>query len=319
MTGKTFSRKNKSTKKPSLPLNFPERWQIPPSQELDPTKVEWALRERIKELNCLYAITQLAETGPDSLEDFLRRVVNVLPPSWQYPDITCARVVFKGKNYKSKGFKVTKWRQASEIAAFNESAGQVEVFYLEQRPALYEGPFLREERTLLDAVAEQIGAVAMRLAAEQELQEINKQLIVERQSLREANAALKVVLTRIEEEKTKIHRDIQANVEKVLMPILYALLIEVPEVQKKYVELLRDNLIEISSPFVNQLTQKFQSLTPTEIEICNMIRKGLRSKEIAQIRSVSSATISRHRERIRHKLGLANSNVNLTTFLQTNM
>ncbi len=202
---------------------------------------------------------------------------------------------------------------------FGDPVGEVEVFYTEQRPALYEGPFLREERALLDAVAENIGAVAMRLSAEKKLQETNKQLTVEREALREANAALRSVLTRIKEEKLKIHKDIQANVEKVLMPIIYALLTEVPKPQRKYVELLRDNLMEISSPFISQLTQTYHSLTPTEISICNMVRTGLRSKEIARMRGVSTATVSRHRERIRHKLGVANTDVNLTTYLQTTM
>jgi len=121
------------------------------------------------------------------------------------------------------------------------------------------------------------------------------------------------------EEKLKIRKDIQANVEKVLMPVIYALLTEVPAPQKRYVELLRDNLMEITSPFIQQLTNKYHSLTPTEIGICNMIRTGLRSKEIAQTRGVSTATVSRHRERIRRKLGLANSDANLTTYLQTTM
>ena len=286
---------------------------------MDPGKVEIALRERIKELNCLYGITRLTESGLDSLEDFLKRVCQILPPAWQYPEVTCARITLQGRVHRTEGFKVTKWRQAAQISVFGEPAGAVEVFYLKERPALYEGPFLREERALLEAVAEHIGAVVMRLSAEQRLQETNKQLIVEREALREANAALKAILARIEEEKLKIRKDIQANVEKVLMPIVYALLTEVPPPQKRYVELLRDNLMEISSPFINQLTDKYHSLTPTEIGICNMIRTGLRSKEIAQMRGVSTATVSRHRERIRHKLGLANTDANLTTYLQTTM
>lgn len=304
---------------PRLRDSAAQRWYILPSEESDPPKIERALRERIKELNCLYGITRLTESGPDSLEEFLRRVANILPPSWQYPEITCARITFAGQVYKTEGFKVSKWRQVARIVVFGEPVGEVEVFYTQQRPALYEGPFLREERALLDAVAENIGAVAMRLSAEKKLQETNKQLTVEREALREANAALRAVLTRIEEEKLKIHKDIQANVEKVLLPIVYALLTEAPQPQRKYVELLRDNLMEIASPFINELTQTYHSLTPTEISICNMIRTGLRSKEIARMRGVSTATISRHRERIRHKLGVANTDVNLTTYLQTTM
>jgi len=304
-------------KPPRFGANIHQRWYILPSETYEPSEVEVALRERIKELNCLYGITRLTESGPDSLEGFLQRVVNILPPAWQYPEITCARIKFQGQIYKTEGFKVTKWRQIARIMMFNEPVGEVEVFYTEQRPALYEGPFLREERTLIDAVAENIGAVAMRLSAEQKLQETNKQLMVEREALRETNTTLKTVLTRIEEEKLKIHKDIQANVQKVLMPIIFALLMEVPKPQRKYVELLRDNLMEISSPFINQLTERYRSLTPTEITICNMIRTGLRSKEISEIRGVSTATISRHRERIRRKLGIINKDVNLTSYLQT--
>jgi len=272
MTKRNSSTRDVHFPPPVLKQDAAIRWRIPPSEESDPSKVEWALRERIKELNCLYGVAQLAESVSDSIDEFLRRVVHILPPSWQYPEITCARVVFKGgfpqsgvpKTYKTKGFKATKWRQSARIMVFNKPAGEVEVFYLEERPPYYEGPFLREERALLDAVAEQIGAVAMRLSAERELHETNRQLMVERQSLREANAALRAVLARIEEEKLKIHKDIQANVEKVLMPIIYALLTELPKSNRKYVELLRDNLMEITSPFVNKLTTKYQSLTPTE-------------------------------------------------------
>ncbi len=229
-------------------------WRIQPGEETEPEKVGIALRERIKELNCLYGISQLADRYSDSIDDLLQNLVNFLPLSWQYPEITCARIAFKEKIYKSKGFKVTKWRQSSQILLYNEPAGEVAIFYLEERPASDEGPFLKEERALLDAVAERIGTIAMRIAAEGELQEINKQLTLERKALQETNAALRAVLARIEEEKRDTQKNIQSNIEKILMPILNALALEVPKVQRKYVELLRANLEEITAPFINQLS-----------------------------------------------------------------
>ncbi len=299
------------------PLSF--LWRIPQSIETDPAKLEHALRERIKELNCLYGIAQLAERYRNSIEELLQPLVNFLPPSWQYPEITCARIRFEGKTYKSHGFRVTKWRQTAEISMYNELAGEVTVFYTEERPAADEGPFLKEERALLDAVAERIGAVAMRIAAHQELEEINTQLTVERRALQETNAALRAVLARIEEEKQEIYKDIQANVEKVLVPILHALDLELPKPQRKYVEMLRTNLEEIASPFISRLSQKYYSLTPTEIKICNLIRNGMRTKEIAKMQGVSTSTVNRHREHIRRKLKITNDDVNLTTYLQLNM
>jgi DNA-binding CsgD family transcriptional regulator len=292
------------------------RWRIPPSKESEPQGVERALRERIKELNCLYAIAQLVESESNSIDDVLAVVANILPPSWQYPEITCARVMFQGKTFKSRGFKVTRWRQSSQIFMYNEPVGEVTIFYLEERAPAHEGPFLFEERALLDAVAERIGKIAMHLDAERELHETNHQLTVERRALREANTALKTLMNRIEEEKREIYKQIQDNVEKVLLPILQELTWAVPGPKRKYVELLRDNLEDITAPFISQISKQYHALTPTEIQICNMIRSGLRTKEIAEIRNISPATISRHRERIRRKLGIAGKDVNLVTYLQ---
>ncbi|MFH1491468.1 MAG: LuxR C-terminal-related transcriptional regulator, partial [Pseudomonadota bacterium] len=267
----------------------------------------------------LYGIAQLAEIHSHSIEDMLGELVNFLPYSWQYPETTCARIMFKGQTYKSKKFKVTKWRQAAQILMYNEPVGEVTIFYLEERPPADEGPFLREERVLLDALAERIGTTAMRISAELELQEINKQLTLERKALQEANAALRTVLARIEEEKKEIRMNVHANVEKILMPILHSLALDLPQNKRKYAELLKTNLEDIASPFVNQLSKTFLSLTPTEVNICNMIRNGLRTKEIAQLRDVSTATINRHREHIRRKLRITNSETNLVTYLQSNM
>ena len=295
------------------------RWMVLPIQDSEPSKLERALHERVKELNCLYGLAQLAKESPDSLDEVLRRVINLLPPSWQYPEITVARITFKGDIFKSDGFRVTRWRQTARIMLHNEPVGEVAVFYLEERPPLCEGPFLREERILLEAVAEHIAGMAKRISAEKDLQETNRQLRVERQALQEANTALRSVLARIEEEKRDIQRQIQGNVEKVLMPMIYALAMEVPKGQRRYVELLRDNLEEITSPFISQLSEAHRSLTMTEIGICNMIRSGLTSKEIARMRGISDATVSRHRERIRRKLGITGSPTNLTSYLQTIM
>ena len=294
-------------------------WRIPFSSETEPYKVELALRERIKELNCLYGVSQLAERHLHSLDGLLQELVNFLPYSWQYPGITCARILCNGKTYKSDRFRVTNWRQTSRIYMYHEAVGEVGIFYLEECPPADEGPFLKEERALLDAVAEQIGTIATRISAELELQETNQQLALERKALQESNTALRTVLARIEQEKQEIHRDIKMNVEKILMPILHALALQLPTAQGKYVEMLQTNLEEITSPFISQLSLSYHSMTPTEIAICNMIRIGMHTKEIAETRGVSEATINHHRENIRRKLKITNQDVNLATFLQSGM
>jgi DNA-binding CsgD family transcriptional regulator len=318
-----------NNKTPSSPeserhLPFPSKdlallWRIPFPAETEPYEVWLALRERIKELNCLYGISQLAERHLYSLDDLLPELVNFLPHSWQYPEITCARILFQGDIYTSNRFEMTNWRQSSRIYMYHEAVGEVDIFYLEECPPADEGPFLKEERALLDAIAEQIGTIATRISADVELQETNQQLTIEREALQESNTALHIVLARIEQEKQEIHRDIKMNVDKILMPILHALALQLTPVQRKYVEMLQTNLEEITSPFISQLSLSYHSMTPTEIAICNMIRNGMRTKEIAEMRGVSEVTINRHREKIRRKLKITNQDVNLATFLQSSM
>jgi DNA-binding CsgD family transcriptional regulator len=293
-------------------------WKIPHDQEMmEPVRIASALRERIKELNCLYGIAQLAERFGDSMEELLAHLVEFLPLSWQFPEVTCARIVFDGRTYKSQGFKVSDWRQTSRIFVYKEPLGEVAVFYLEERPAADEGPFLSEERIMLDEVARRIGAIAIRLSAERELQDANKQLMLERGALQESNTALRAVLARIEEEKQRIYRDVQVNVERVVIPLLHALALELPKEKRKYLEILRNNLEEITSPFLRKLSGDYQVLTQTEIGICDMIRNGMRTKDIAQLRGVSASTINRHREHIRKKLKITNCEVNLETYLKS--
>jgi DNA-binding CsgD family transcriptional regulator len=294
-------------------------WRIPLHGESATGRVEIALRERIKELNCLYGISQLAERHLHSLDGLLQELVNFLPYSWQYPEVSCARILFKEKTYTSERFKVTGWRQSAQIYMYHEPVGEVSIFYLEECPPSDEGPFMKEERALIDTVAEQIGTIATRISAEIESEEANRQLLLERQALQEANIALRTLLSRIEQEKQEIYRDINMNVEKVIMPILHALSSQLTAAQAKYIEMLRNSLAEITSPFISRLSLSFRSLTPTEVAVCNMIRSGMHTKEIAGMRGISEATINRHREKIRRKLKLTNRDVNLATFLQSGM
>ncbi|MFC1846655.1 helix-turn-helix transcriptional regulator [Chloroflexota bacterium] len=314
---RVVSNDNKDIKLPNKELA--RLWRIPFNDETEQPKIENALRERVKELNCLYGVSQLAERHFNSLDNLLEELVNFLPHSWQYPDITCARIIFKGNTYKSKVFKVTEWRQSSRIYVYSEPVGEVAIFYLEECPPADEGSFLAEERALLDTLADQIGTIATRISAELEMEEINKQLNLERKALQESNIALKTVLKRIEEEKHDINRNIKTNIDKIIMPILYTLALEIPKTQSKYLEMLKTGLEEITSPFISHLSDSYRSLTPTEIAICNMIRNEFRTKEIAHARGVSIATMNRHRENIRRKLNIANSDINLATYLQSSM
>ena len=120
------------------------------------------LKERTKELRCLYDVTDITERPGITLDELYQEVVNLLLSSWQYPEITCARIAINGKEFKTKNFKETEWKQSSEIKIGGEKAGIVEVNYLEARTEIDDGPFLREERRLINAVVKLLGDITER-------------------------------------------------------------------------------------------------------------------------------------------------------------
>ncbi len=137
---------------------------------------ELALRERVKELACLYGIAQLVTEQELPLESLLRRVVELLPPAWQYPEVARARITVDGRHYDSAASVDGVSRQSADIVVAGTPRGRAEVVYTEDRPAADEGPFLREERHLIDAVARQVALIIQRREAERDKVRLQAQL-----------------------------------------------------------------------------------------------------------------------------------------------
>jgi len=145
-------------------------------------KAEEALRERVKELNCLYGISELIEKYGNDTQRILDELVYFIPEAWQYPNIACARIVCDKYKSQTKNFKETAWRQVSDIKINNEKIGQVEICYLVEKPLRDEGPFLNEERVLLKIVAERISRLIEkeRIGEELEKEESKFQSLIEK-------------------------------------------------------------------------------------------------------------------------------------------
>lgn len=127
------------------------------------------LSERIKELNCLYDISTFRDDTDFSLDAVLQTVVDFIPPAIQFPEITCARLIFGGYEVKTKNFKDTRWKISRKITVGNKWLGSLEVCYLEEKPELDEGPFLKEAINLVNAVAENIAKIIEREEAETDI------------------------------------------------------------------------------------------------------------------------------------------------------
>ena len=120
------------------------------------------LKERAKELNCLYEIQEILNDFDASIHDVCSRIIKAIPPGWQYPDVCQASITLRNSTYKSEEFIETPWSQCAEIIVRDEIVGRICVSYIEERPNAYEGSFLKEERKLIDTIAEQFGLYLLR-------------------------------------------------------------------------------------------------------------------------------------------------------------
>jgi GAF domain-containing protein len=137
---------------------------------------QWALGERVKELTCLYRIGKAMQDLGRSVDDLLREVVELLPAGWQYPEHTCARIIIDGRSCATDGFQEYPWRQSSDIVVNGERRGIVEVAYTTEKALADEGPFLKEERNLINGIAETLGITLAYQKAQWALRERVKEL-----------------------------------------------------------------------------------------------------------------------------------------------
>jgi len=147
------------------------------------SEISLTLNERIKELNCLYGLSRIFENSNLTIEEILEGAILLIPPAWQYPEITCARIKIKNKVFATPDFSETEWLQSQNIIVNGKRFGTIEVYYKEQKPRSYEGPFLREERNLLYLVAQRLGHTIERKRAQTNVEFLYKREIELRKKL----------------------------------------------------------------------------------------------------------------------------------------
>jgi len=132
--------------------------------------------ERVKEFNCLIEISNLVEKHDASIKGILNGIVKLIITSWRYPEITAAQISFGNDKYTTENFRPTAWKLRSDFKVYEKHAGFIEIYYLEERPDIDDGPFLQEEKKLIHAIAALVGRIIERKQASQELRE-NKNVL----------------------------------------------------------------------------------------------------------------------------------------------
>lgn len=163
------------------------------------------LKERIKELTCLYQVSHLIGTSK-SLEIIFNELEANIKPGWQYPDATRVKVHFDNQTYGSPLFDGSPWMISAPIVVSGIQRGTLEVFYTIEKPQAHEGPFLKEERHLIDTLAKLLGIAAERISAE-----IN--ILKSEDQLRSLYHRLQNIR---EEERSRIAREFHDQLGQVL-------------------------------------------------------------------------------------------------------
>ena len=395
--------------------------------------------EGTRKLNFLYSIRDIHYESNKPIEKKIQEMADLIPTAWQYPKITCARLIINDQKYFTKNFKETTWKQSSDIMLNGKSIGTIDVCYLKEKNEIYEGPFMKEERYLIDILSERasrmiagkmaqdwrrvteekyrllvegmndglgmieenglISYVNNRLCkilgyskdemigqpadpffsytekmskrstkqnyrvrspyeiflktkggknvpammsvfpffdadgnfagsfevitdiselrkTEESLKIREKELEDKTVRLEESNAALKVLLEQRDEDKKELQEKVLSNVKVLISPYIEKLeKCRLSERQMGLLSIIKSNLGDIVSPFLRQVSLNYSNLTPSEIQIANLIKEGRTNKEISELLISSIDTIKFHRKNIRKKLGLINQKSNLRSYL----
>ncbi len=159
--------------------------------------------------------------------------------------------------------------------------------------------------------------ITKRKEADEQLREAHDKLRSEQQALYEKNVALKQVLNFMEKEKNEFKHEISSSIEQTLMPFIKKLHKNNGQLNQQDIESLEDSLKTIVGHEIEDFSANYAKLTSREMDICELIKLGKSSQEIADELNLSVQTIQKHRTSIRDKLQLKNKDINLPAYLRT--
>jgi signal transduction histidine kinase len=166
------------------------------------------LRERVKELTALHKTARIIQDETRSVESVLEEVVSLLPPAWQYPEITSAKIRLGKWEMATPEFKDTEWKQEASFKTRGGAEGFIQVVYNKPCPPAFEGPFLKEERDLIDSLAEMMRSYLQHKLADDALQkahdDLENQVKVRTRALEKANLALQEQVSEYKKAEQRI-------------------------------------------------------------------------------------------------------------------
>jgi signal transduction histidine kinase len=181
----------------------------------DKDKLLWALGERIKELTALQAMARILQEEDLPPRAVLEKLVVLLPPAWQYSEVTESRLSFGDLQASTPHFRRTDWVQTEAFTTSSGGQGLVEVAYLEAKELDFEGPFLKEERALIQSIAQMLSSYFERKEAQRfvllENERLERRVSERTTELSRANVSLALEI----EERRKTEEELRRSQERL--------------------------------------------------------------------------------------------------------
>lgn len=239
------------------------------NKPLDKIIVE--LKERAKELNCLYTIQELLNRTDSVNEEICKEIIEAIPQGFQYPDICAVKMMCPHGIHCTDDLKETQWVLKADIVVQDEVVGNIEVYYAEERPDAYEGPFLKEERRLIDNIVERIG-----------LQILHRQLktIFEKQKKSDKKRDWWVVLDMLKQTDPKLLIRLS---RKMVNYLCWTGVDEAEQLLERFSPVLKDDggklFTEVNKPYQRQADSDMIALS---YEIFNVAGRHIEEKKILE-------------------------------------
>ncbi len=176
-------------------------------------------------------------------------------------------------------------------------------------------PFYSDEGEFL-GILEDFRDISKLKHSERKLKEQNRKLHDQNILIEHKSIALEQLIQQIDVEKRRTEENIQSNINRIVLPIINSLEYGLKDESRHLIALMRKCLINIVSPYMNSLEQKYAELNQRELELCNMIKNDFTSKQIARLLNLSEETIRARRKIIRRKMGITKSKTPLKALLQ---
>ena len=251
------------------------------------------LKEREKELNCLYGLTKIVRDKKISIDDALKNILQLIPPSWQYPEITCARISIEGKKVQTSNFKETPWKISSSIKVNDKKIGVLEVFYLEKKSTNDEGPFLKQERWLIDAITDLIGRFFEERKIKEELDEHRKKLDHVEKELKRGNGKLSEKKVTSEKQNWEVIIDLLVKTDpRLLLRITRKMIYHLYPYESKQINYLFSDICPVDRDAASQQwcginmpnpRQDIESLKQVQHYVFELASKHLSHEEISNL------------------------------------